>query len=543
MDCSYKIISEQREFVFTHLKPSPEPHRQLMPRIMTMNGDHQSVASAPLDLRTTHRERGSSGSRTQDCRGRAGDTSVTAGSPGAQGRTGTENLGITSPHCALRDTKHCPMVSARSVETGAADKRTPDNSSSRLPFRKRRFNTEPENSTQSPAPLDRGDRLSPAEDRDLTHRQSPIKRLRAADENGICEAPVPPRRIEEAGQSRDGYPIHLMPTYRHHPVYSVYYLPPVPVPNVHLTHQTDRLADIALATRQDEDGDTALHIAVVQGEQAIVHTLIYLLGLAGRDLDTYNNLRQTPLHLAVITHQAGMVEALLRAGADLAALDRNGQTALHLCCEYDQQDCLSVVLSQSSSSTCLEIRNYEGLSPLHLAVQAGHMDLAKMLLDAGADINAMDVKSGQSPLMHAVESNNADMVHFLIENGCDVNSQSYSGNTALHSACGRGQVDTVRLLLKSGADSSLKNYHNDTPVMVAKNKKITDVLRGRGSKQIRGQDQHCVSVSPHRSNLTSNGTPSPNHSLGYSPSTTPHPPHHVASQSPKAPPTLAFTFY
>lgn len=63
---------------------------------------------------------------------------------------------------------------------------------------------------------------------------------------------------------------------------------------------------------------------------------------------------------------------------------------------------------------------------------------------------------------------------FLLQNGCDVNSQSYSGNTALHSACGRGQVDTVRLLLKSGADSSLKNYHNDTPVMVAKNKKVSN---------------------------------------------------------------------
>lgn len=69
---------------------------------------------------------------------------------------------------------------------------------------------------------------------------------------------------------------------------------------------------------------------------------------------------QTPLHLAVITQQADMVEALLREGADPAALDRNGQTAMHLCCEYDQRDCLSVVLSHSSSSTCLEIRNYEG---------------------------------------------------------------------------------------------------------------------------------------------------------------------------------------
>lgn len=58
-----------------------------------------------------------------------------------------------------------------------------------------------------------------------------------------------------------------------------------------------------------------------------------------------------------------------------------------------------------------------------------------------------------------------------------MNLQSYSGNTALHIACGRGEVEAVRVLLKNGADSSLKNYHNDTAVMVAKNKKV---LNGRG---------------------------------------------------------------
>lgn len=80
------------------------------------------------------------------------------------------------------------------------------------------------------------------------------------------------------------------------------------------------------------------------------------------------------------------------------------------------------------------------------------------------------------------------LVIFLLQNRCDVNSQSYSGNTALHSACGRGQVETVRLLLKSGADSSLKNYHNDTPVMVAKNKKVSEAMTKRKNNKYNG---HC----------------------------------------------------
>ncbi|KAL3059744.1 hypothetical protein OYC64_014360 [Pagothenia borchgrevinki] len=492
-----------------------------MPRIMTMNGDHQSVATAPLDLRTTTRERAAA--RTPDCSSGARDARGTGGSPAPPACTGTDSLQIN--------------------DTGVARKRKADKSSSSLPFRKRQFVVEPEPQRQSPAPPEGEDCVPPAGNTELTLRESLTGRLEvSADESRVCATPVTPRRFTEAGLSPDGYPIRIWHQFDYG-AYPVFCLPSVPEPTHLLAHQAEHLQTIAVATRQDEDGDTALHIAVVHEEMAIVCKLIKLLQLARRGLDVYNNLRQTPLHLAVITQQANMVDALVREGADPSALDRNGQTALHLCCEYDQHDCLSVVLSHPSSSTCLELRNYEGLSPLHLAVLRGHTQLAKMLLDAGADINAMDNKSGQSPLMHAVESNNADMVHFLIESGCDVNSQSYSGNTALHSACGRGQVDTVRLLLKSGADSSLKNYHNDTPVMVAKNKKITDVLRGRGSNQIRVQDQHCVSLSSHGSNLTENGSPSSNHSYGYSPATTPHTPNRSTSHSPKTQSTLVFPFY
>lgn len=55
-----------------------------------------------------------------------------------------------------------------------------------------------------------------------------------------------------------------------------------------------------------------------------------------------------------------MVEALLREGADPASLDRHGQTAMHLCCEHNQKECMSVVLSTAAASKCLETRNYEG---------------------------------------------------------------------------------------------------------------------------------------------------------------------------------------
>ncbi|TFJ97210.1 B-cell lymphoma 3 protein [Platysternon megacephalum] len=124
--------------------------------------------------------------------------------------------------------------------------------------------------------------------------------------------------------------------------------------------QTQMAADIATATKQDEDGDTALHIAVAQGNLPVAQRLVSLFLQGQRDLDIYNNLRQTPLHLAVITTQPSMVKLLLSHGASPMALDRHGQTSAHLACEHGSPRCLRELLEWGSDRPELEARNYEG---------------------------------------------------------------------------------------------------------------------------------------------------------------------------------------
>ncbi|XP_010892434.1 NF-kappa-B inhibitor epsilon [Esox lucius] len=566
-----------------------------MPRTMTMNS-HQTLTTAPLDLCTRTSERGSGADKTPACKGRSRDNvglkvQNTAAlykhvdSPNTNPSPKVESLEhpcgtflmkrpVNTGSPEVLEKKHSPTATfntrftptlskgeAISGENSTPDRATVDRS--RLPFRKRPYNTGQETLGLSRRPTQTGgeDRLSPDKNTELHCRKSPPKVVKTDYSDIRDSSSSVPQRQElstsnnfDNGQHTIGPVRHIQPHQPYCP-YPFYPWPSmsslvvsVPVPHLppplhHQEHTEHLLADVTVATRQDDDGDTALHIAVVQGQEALVHRMIQLLEVARKDLDIYNNLRQTPLHLAVITHQPRLVETLLLAGADPGALDRNGQTAVHLCCEHGQQACLSVILSHNFISSCLEVRNYEGLTPLHLAVQGRHKELARMLLDAGADINAMDIKSGRSPLIHAVENNYIDMVDFLIENDCNVNGQSYSGNTALHSACGRGQVDTVRLLLKNRADSSVKNYHNDTPAMVAKNKRVTDVLRGRGSRnqQSKPQEQQCLSFSPQRNALHSpsrvSGSSSPNHSLGHSPAPMAPPLHRSKSHSPRAPPT------
>ncbi|XP_013929825.1 PREDICTED: B-cell lymphoma 3 protein [Thamnophis sirtalis] len=167
-----------------------------------------------------------------------------------------------------------------------------------------------------------------------------------------------------------------------------------------------------------------------------------------------------------------------------------------------------------------------GFTPLHLAVASSSRDIVLALLDHGADVDAVDIKSGRSPLLHAVENNHLDMVELLLEHGANVNAQSYGGNTALHTASGRGLLDMLRLLVRNGADGSLKNYHNDTALMVAKNKKAIDILRGKAVRPIPHPESSHDGSSPTASAASSPGLRTHSHVLHASPdscSTNPSP--------------------
>ncbi|KAM4703046.1 B-cell lymphoma 3 protein [Rhinophrynus dorsalis] len=247
-------------------------------------------------------------------------------------------------------------------------------------------------------------------------------------------------------------------------------------------------ADINAATQPDEDGDTALHIAVVHGNISAAQRVISLLRHGRGHLDALNNLRQTPLHLAVITDQPALVSLLLAHGSSPQIPDRNGQTCVHLACEYGSESSLEVLLRGRTWD--LEATNYQGMTALHVAISTGRRDITLCLLENGADVDSVDVKSGNSPLIQAVESGSEDLVSLLLQHGAQVNAQTYAGNTALHVASGRGLAEITRILLRSGADCSTKNCHNDTAMTVAKDRMIIDILRGKSSSP-RAQNEKC----------------------------------------------------
>uniref|UniRef100_A0A1A9WWI7 Protein fem-1 homolog B n=1 Tax=Glossina brevipalpis TaxID=37001 RepID=A0A1A9WWI7_9MUSC len=104
-------------------------------------------------------------------------------------------------------------------------------------------------------------------------------------------------------------------------------------------------------------------------------------------------------------------------------------------------------------------------SPLRAACYAGRLDIVKYLIDHGADIN-LGNKYNNTCIMIAAYKGHEHVVYTLLKNGANPNDQALCGATALHYAAECGHLEVCRLLLDHGA-CLLANEHGLTPVLSA----------------------------------------------------------------------------
>jgi Ankyrin repeats (3 copies)/Ankyrin repeats (many copies) len=119
---------------------------------------------------------------------------------------------------------------------------------------------------------------------------------------------------------------------------------------------------------------------------------------------------------------------------------------------------------------------YNRSTPLHLASRQGNEEVARVLVEHGAEVSAKD-KDGSTPLHEASSGGGVDLARFLVEHGADASAKGENGLTPLHEASSRGHVYLARFLVEHSADVSAEDESGSTPLHLASSHRCVDLIR------------------------------------------------------------------
>jgi ankyrin repeat protein len=245
-----------------------------------------------------------------------------------------------------------------------------------------------------------------------------------------------------------------------------------------------RKADVNAA---QNDGSTALHWAAERDDLDMADQLIR----AGARVTARTREGVTPLQLAATNGSAAMIDRLLKAGADAnASLSAGGDTALMMAARTGKTDAIRVLVEAGGNVNAKE--TWGGTTALMWAVSEGHADAARLLIGAGADVNARsnyvaaangrgfegrtpvanrtDPKAEEfasgwlTPLTLAAREGDVEMARILVNAGADVNAAAGDGKTALALAIFNGNYEVASFLVDSKADVNKADAQRFTPL-------------------------------------------------------------------------------
>lgn len=148
-------------------------------------------------------------------------------------------------------------------------------------------------------------------------------------------------------------------------------------------------------------------------------------------------------------------------------------TALYRACQAGHLEVAKILVEYGFD---LESKKGDGSTPLYIACQENRVDVVNYLISKGADIETV-FKTGFRPMYISAQKGHLEVVKILVENGAKVDAASDEGATPLYIACQNAHNDTVKYLLAHGANIEVKFKNSFTPLYISAQKGHLEVVK------------------------------------------------------------------
>jgi ankyrin repeat protein len=156
---------------------------------------------------------------------------------------------------------------------------------------------------------------------------------------------------------------------------------------------------------------------------------------------------------------------------------------LHLAVKNGNLKKVKLLVEKGADVNALTIREIGG-SPLHIAAETGNIQILKYLILKGAKINPIFNVGGESPLSLALENNRQEAALFLMMKGADIRAKNHDGVSIIHKAAGlncRSAKEIMEAVMQKGVGVNTTDNRGFTPVFYVRILEVAELLVKHGA--------------------------------------------------------------